>query len=429
MIILVLLILVSMCFPTSTLGRDAETARWFGHDFVFCFITDDARTSNLVWADTAQTMGFRFTIAANIKRSKDQAPNVLTLEQLHELAEDGFEIASHGYSHGDIGVPSECPAPPRGSLMGYFLCENQDPIEAMTALHVEIERDSITDLCDFAAGSITTLAYPRHRHGKALIDSLISEGFIAARTGGSGDYSINSYGEFDTRARNGWDEGISLFRVPLTISDSSLFGNHSASSPVHWTYEQFYAAAMPLIANARQKGGMFIVYSHHLGDDDDSYGDVNYGSGGMTNLDLAWIVDLVRDNGGVVMPFGDAAAYYRARTSMIGLDGDYVWMPDITSVDPVPGPGVPTLSAWPNPFNPSTQIEGDVSADGELSLDVFDLRGSRVTTLAAGFHHAGLHRWNWDGRNGAGDRVPAGVYLLRLQTTTGSAVSQVMMIK
>jgi hypothetical protein len=100
----------------------------------------------------------------------------------------------------------------------------------MDALHVEIERDSITDLCDLDADAIRTLAYPRHRHGKALIDSLIAEGFIAARTGGWALSDLYSYGDYPLQARNGWEEGISLFRVPTRMADCALFGDHSADS-------------------------------------------------------------------------------------------------------------------------------------------------------------------------------------------------------
>ena len=49
----------------SELETQHDTYRWMGHDFVFCFITDDAKLSNLVWADVAREMGFRYTIAVN----------------------------------------------------------------------------------------------------------------------------------------------------------------------------------------------------------------------------------------------------------------------------------------------------------------------------------------------------------------------------
>ena len=430
MLILLSFILIgALALPAEAEDQRSDTSPWFGHEFVFCFTTDDGRLANLAWADTARTMGFRYTIAINVKSNIDNNPDALSLQQIHDLAEDGFEIANHGYSHANLGLPGTCPYPPKGSLMGYFLCEDLDPVEAMAALHVEIERDSIAELCDIDVDSIKTLAYPRHRHGKALIDSLISEGYIGARTGGWTDTNLYSYGDFPLLARNGWDEGISLFRVPLRTSDYGLFGDHSADPPVHFTYEQFEAWALPRIDDIRQKHGMFVLYTHHLGNDDDSYGDSSFSSGGMTKQDLAWIVDLVRENGGIVVPFGEAVAYYRSFTTMVELDGDYVWMPDITSVENLPTCDLQLLSASPNPFNPRTLFEASIPVSGDVCLDVYDVTGGHVRTLVREFLDIGRYEWGWDGRDDAGEHCAAGVYLAELKTSQGSTSSKVMLIK
>ncbi len=81
-------LLISSVLP----GPARSEGEWLGHDFAFCFVTDDGRTSNLAWADTARTMGFRFTIAVNHGRTSS---TILSAEDIHELAEDGFEIGSH----------------------------------------------------------------------------------------------------------------------------------------------------------------------------------------------------------------------------------------------------------------------------------------------------------------------------------------------
>lgn len=85
-------------------------------------------------------MDFRFTIAINPgKLTSDR----LTPEQVHELHEEGFEIANHGWSHGLAGLPLTCPKPPAGSLLGYTMCDGLDPFAAAISLQAEIERDSI----------------------------------------------------------------------------------------------------------------------------------------------------------------------------------------------------------------------------------------------------------------------------------------------
>ena len=425
----IFLVATLICLPAVAAEPDARDYRWLGHDFAFCFMTDDGVQSNLAWAETARDMGFRFTIAINLYMDINASYGALTLQEIRDLEADGFEIANHSYSHGKLGLPETCSLPPKGSLMGYFLCDDLDPVEAMDALHVEIERDSIAARCDLDVSSIRTVAYPRHLHGKALIDSLIAEGYIGARTGGWTMPEEYSYGEFTFQSYNSWDGGISLFRVPTRISDAGLFGDHSATPPVHYTYEQFLEIAQPRIDDLRQRGGIFVLYTHHLGDDDDTYGDINYGSGGITKTDLEWMVELVRANGGLILPFGDAVAFYRSRTSMVKMGGDYVWMPDIT---PAMTPELTEpllLFASPNPFNPRTLFNTDLPVAGAIRLEVFDIHGGLVRTLASGYYDLGPYTWAWDGLDGEGRSMSAGVYLARLNTSMGEATRKVILLK
>ncbi|WP_041806294.1 FlgD immunoglobulin-like domain containing protein [Rhodothermus marinus] len=50
-----------------------------------------------------------------------------------------------------------------------------------------------------------------------------------------------------------------------------------------------------------------------------------------------------------------------------------------------------------------------------VRLVVYDLLGRSVRTLLEGPLAPGVHEVVWDGRNDAGVRLPAGLYLLRLE--------------
>jgi sugar lactone lactonase YvrE len=69
---------------------------------------------------------------------------------------------------------------------------------------------------------------------------------------------------------------------------------------------------------------------------------------------------------------------------------------------------------YPNPFNPSTQIEYDLPKAGEVSLVVFDILGREVTTLANGYHEAGVYTARWDASAEA-----SGVYIARVRVSEG----------
>jgi len=75
----------------------------------------------------------------------------------------------------------------------------------------------------------------------------------------------------------------------------------------------------------------------------------------------------------------------------------------------------------PNPFNPSTTISFAIPRDDSpggllrVKLEIFNLRGARVSTLVDEFLPAGYHRANWNGRDGSGRPLPSGVYFYRLR--------------
>jgi phosphatidylserine/phosphatidylglycerophosphate/cardiolipin synthase-like enzyme len=66
-------------------------------------------------------------------------------------------------------------------------------------------------------------------------------------------------------------------------------------------------------------------------------------------------------------------------------------------------------SAWPNPFNPTTQMSFLLPQAAEVSLKVFDLLGRDVATLASGTFAAGNHTAQFHG-----GELASGVYLAAL---------------
>ena len=79
------------------------------------------------------------------------------------------------------------------------------------------------------------------------------------------------------------------------------------------------------------------------------------------------------------------------------------------------------LANYPNPFNPSTQIEYWVPQSADVSLRVFNSLGQEVAQLFNGRRMAGHYRTDWNARN-----LPSGQYFIRLgngnQTLTQSCI-------
>jgi hypothetical protein len=84
--------------------------------------------------------------------------------------------------------------------------------------------------------------------------------------------------------------------------------------------------------------------------------------------------------------------------------------------DPVTAPSVrqPSLTVWPNPFNPSTTVHFVLPRSGvDARVEVFDVAGRRVRVLHSGVATTAELRLRWDGRDGRGRGVSSGVYLVR----------------
>jgi hypothetical protein len=81
----------------------------------------------------------------------------------------------------------------------------------------------------------------------------------------------------------------------------------------------------------------------------------------------------------------------------------------------------------PNPFNPHTVIRFYLPEAQEVFLDVYDVAGERVATLAEGKREKGYYEVTWDGRNASGTVCSSGVYFSRLKAGK-STISRKMVI-
>ncbi len=79
---------------------------------------------------------------------------------------------------------------------------------------------------------------------------------------------------------------------------------------------------------------------------------------------------------------------------------------------------------YPNPFNPTTTIKFYLSKDSEIELNVYNLTGNKVQTLAKGFYKAGTYEIYFDGKD-----LVSGIYFYQLKTNYGSLIKKMILIK
>lgn len=84
---------------------------------------------------------------------------------------------------------------------------------------------------------------------------------------------------------------------------------------------------------------------------------------------------------------------------------------------------------YPNPFNPETNINFELPASQDVSLEVYNILGQNVKSLANGVYDAGYHTVSWNGTNNNGENVPSGIYFYSLKTADFSKTNKMMLIR
>lgn len=69
---------------------------------------------------------------------------------------------------------------------------------------------------------------------------------------------------------------------------------------------------------------------------------------------------------------------------------------------------------YPNPFNPSTKISFEINQFSITSIKVFNVLGKEITTLLEKELSPGSYSIDWEAKDGNGQLLPSGVYLIRL---------------
>jgi len=91
--------------------------------------------------------------------------------------------------------------------------------------------------------------------------------------------------------------------------------------------------------------------------------------------------------------------------------------------------GAEAITALPNPMRHWITIAYSLSHETRVELTIFDVQGRTVRNLMSEIQSAGMHRRCWDGTDGSGGLVAAGVYFCKLTTGTANCVLKVIVTR
>ena len=81
-------------------------------------------------------------------------------------------------------------------------------------------------------------------------------------------------------------------------------------------------------------------------------------------------------------------------------------------------------AAYPNPFNPTTTMKLFMPAAGQMQVEVYNLLGQVVATLASGYMEKGKYDLIWDASN-----VSSGMYFVKAQAEGFTTTQKLMLLK
>ena len=81
-------------------------------------------------------------------------------------------------------------------------------------------------------------------------------------------------------------------------------------------------------------------------------------------------------------------------------------------------------AAYPNPFNPTTNIDFSVSEAGYASVKVYNLMGQVVGVLMDGMVDADTYSLTWDAQH-----LSSGVYMIKAESNGQVATQKIMLLK
>ena len=83
-----------------------------------------------------------------------------------------------------------------------------------------------------------------------------------------------------------------------------------------------------------------------------------------------------------------------------------------------------TASNYPNPFNPETTIEFNNPVQGQVSVNIYNLKGQLVKNLLQDNLSQGVHKVIWQGRDSNDKQVSSGVYFYKISSGNNKSVTK-----
>ncbi len=83
---------------------------------------------------------------------------------------------------------------------------------------------------------------------------------------------------------------------------------------------------------------------------------------------------------------------------------------------------------YPNPFNPTTHLSFTVPIKANVSFRIYSILGKEVMSVQAEYE-PGVYQLEWHGRDQQGNRVPSGIYILKMESGHFLKIQKLTLLK
>ena len=265
-------------------------------------------------------------------------------------------------------------------------------------------------------------------------------------------FAVDAEGQINVATKNG---GISRFNVDevdavssasiveetwSALPSDSIFAIHIGSDNVSWFGTE--KGIVTFLGGDSKAQSNWLAY-YHTGNGlidnrvtsitEDNAGNIWVGTkGGVSYFNGIEWNSFTTDNG-LVSNNISTIAIDADNNIWIGSDSGLMELSDFT-VDTEGNNSLPEkydldISVYPNPFNPSTNINYTIQESGKITISIFDLTGQKVKTLVNEFTSKGEHQKKWNGLSDNGEQMPSGVYFVLLNSKSSTATQKIVLLR
>ena len=131
-------------------------------------------------------------------------------------------------------------------------------------------------------------------------------------------------------------------------------------------------------------------------------------------------IDLTNDGGGIIAVDNGQFGFLRINNVQNTLVNDYI--------DEIPT-SYNLYNNYPNPFNPSTTLQYDLSENSFVDVTIYDVFGNVVNNLVFANQTKGFKSVQWNSTNNDGQPVASGIYLYSIKAENFRKTKRMIFLK